>query len=66
MLQVPNGQVPDDQAVRIFVKFADTQSAANAVNDLNGRYFGGRVVTAKFYDNQRFDNIDLAPGPDEY
>ncbi|KAL1933355.1 hypothetical protein VTP01DRAFT_7445 [Rhizomucor pusillus] len=65
IFEVPNGQVPDDQAVRIFVKFADTQSAANAVNDLNGRYFGGRVVTAKFYDNQRFDNIDLAPGPDE-
>lgn len=63
---MPNGQVPDDQAVRIFVKFSSAESAQAALNDLNGRFFGGRVVMARFYDAARFDRLDLAPGPDEY
>ncbi|KAG2228245.1 hypothetical protein INT45_011037, partial [Circinella minor] len=65
IFEVPNGQVPDDQAVRIFVKFTTVDAARSALNDLNGRYFGGRVVTAKFFDRTRFDKLDLAPGSDE-
>lgn len=57
--------MPEDQAVRIFVKFTRVESAMAALNDLNGRFFGGRVVTARFFDNNRFDRLDLAPGPNE-
>ncbi len=31
-----------------------------AVVDMNGRYFGGRVVKAKFYDFDKFRQFDLA------
>ena len=36
---------PDD-AVRIFVRFADTASALRARNAIDGRFFGGRTVRA--------------------
>ena len=32
-----------------------------AVIDLNGRYFGGRVVQASFFPPDRFSKLDLAP-----
>ena len=32
-----------------------------AVIDLNGRYFGGRVVRASFFSEDRFSKFDLAP-----
>ncbi|KAJ3038460.1 hypothetical protein HK097_003161 [Rhizophlyctis rosea] len=59
--EVRHQHVPEMEAVRIFVRFADTASAERAKNDLNGRFFGGRVVTASFYDVGRFDRSDLAP-----
>ena len=31
------------------------------VVDLNGRFFGGRTVSAGFFDHKRFANYDLAP-----
>lgn len=31
-----------------------------AVVDLNGRYFGGRVVKAGFYDVDKFQRLELA------
>ncbi|TPX62498.1 hypothetical protein SpCBS45565_g07005 [Spizellomyces sp. 'palustris'] len=46
--------VPEEEAVRIFVEFSDVGSAARAQSDLNGRFFGGRVVSASFYDVDRF------------
>lgn len=36
--------------VRIFVVFADEGAATRAVQDLRGRYFGGRQIWAKFWD----------------
>ncbi|KAI9028229.1 hypothetical protein CLU79DRAFT_738341 [Phycomyces nitens] len=66
IFEVPNGQIADDQAVRIFIKFVQIEAAQRAINDLDGRYFGGRVVSAKFYENERFDRLDLAPTPEEY
>ena len=65
MLKVPNGQLSDDEAVRIFVKFVGQEAAVKAKRDLNGRFFGGRAVTAKFFDEGRFDRLDLAPSPSE-
>lgn len=40
-------------------------SAQRAIDDLNGRYFGGRVVTATFFDAKRFERLDLAPTKEE-
>ncbi|KAJ3018270.1 Splicing factor 45 [Thoreauomyces humboldtii] len=52
-------QVPDDEAVRIFVRFEDVQGAIRAQKELNGRFFGGRTVAASFFDPQRFRIGDL-------
>ncbi|CAF3721918.1 unnamed protein product [Rotaria socialis] len=52
--------VPEDEAVRIFVEFKRVESAIKAVVDMNGRYFGGRVVKAKFYNVDKFRRFDLA------
>uniref|UniRef100_A0A671NPP6 Splicing factor 45 n=1 Tax=Sinocyclocheilus anshuiensis TaxID=1608454 RepID=A0A671NPP6_9TELE len=51
--------VSDDEAVRIFLEFERVESAIKAVVDLNGRYFGGRVVKACFYNLDRFRVLDL-------
>nr|XP_033813877.1 splicing factor 45 isoform X2 [Geotrypetes seraphini] len=50
---------PDDEAVRIFLEFERVESAIKAVVDLNGRYFGGRVVKACFYNLDKFRILDL-------
>jgi hypothetical protein len=63
--KVPESQVGANQAVRIFVKFQSALSAQRAVDDLNGRYFGGRIVTATFFDVARFERLDLAPLKEE-
>lgn len=49
----------DDEAVRIFVEFDRIDSAIKAVIDLNGRFFGGRVVKACFYNLDKFRRLDL-------
>lgn len=36
-----------------------------AMLDLNGRFFAGRVVAATFYDETRFGASDLAPSQEE-
>jgi splicing factor 45 len=48
------------------VKFSDVDAARRAINDLNGRFFGGRIVTAAYFDNGRFDRLDLAPTQQEF
>ncbi|XP_078533307.1 splicing factor 45 [Lissotriton helveticus] len=50
---------PDEDAVRIFLEFERVESAIKAVVDLNGRYFGGRVVKASFYNLDKFRVLDL-------
>ncbi|XP_034529906.1 splicing factor 45 isoform X1 [Notolabrus celidotus] len=52
-------EVTDDEAVRIFLEFERVESAIKAVVDLNGRYFGGRVVKACFYNLDKFRVLDL-------
>lgn len=59
IFEIPGGHVPPDEAVRIFVEFKRVESAIKAVIDLNGRYFGGRVVRAGFYDYDRFKKLEL-------
>ncbi|GAB1600698.1 splicing factor 45-like [Argonauta hians] len=54
----------DEEAVRIFVEFERVESAIKAVVDLNGRYFGGRVVKASFYNFDKFRQYDLAEEQD--
>lgn len=51
--------VIDEEAVRIFLEFERVESAIKAVVDLNGRYFGGRVVKACFYNLDKFRILDL-------
>jgi len=46
--------VPPDEAVRIFVVFSKVEEATKALEALNGRFFGGRTVTARFYDELVF------------
>ncbi|KAK9898345.1 hypothetical protein P389DRAFT_166780, partial [Cystobasidium minutum MCA 4210] len=47
--------VPEDEAVRVFVVFSGLVGAWKAVKAFDGRYFGGRNVKAKFYNEQAFD-----------
>jgi len=48
-----------EEAVRIFVEFKRVESAIKAVVDLNGRYFGGRIVKGNFYDVEKFKRLEL-------
>ncbi|CAD5115647.1 DgyrCDS4603 [Dimorphilus gyrociliatus] len=55
-------ELPDEieeNAVRIFVEFERVESATKAIIDLHGRFFGGRVVKANFYDNGKFERLEL-------
>lgn len=48
-----------EEAVRIFVEFKRVEAAIKSVVDLNGRYFGGRVVKISFYDVEKFKRLEL-------
>ncbi|KAG0019833.1 hypothetical protein BGZ80_005195 [Entomortierella chlamydospora] len=61
IFEVQNGKVPPEEAVRIFVKFGAIPSAERALRDLDGRFFGGRQVHCQFFDERRFDLLQLAP-----
>jgi len=64
--EVPGKLIPDDQAVRIFVKFAEKEYAFKALQALNGRFFAKRRVKATMFDEMRFEKLDLAPRPEEF
>lgn len=53
-------EVPEEEAVRIFVEFERQEAAIKAIVDLNGRYFGGKIVRACFYNPDKFRRLDLA------
>jgi len=53
---------PDDQAVRIFLEYEDVAAATKAFTDMNGRYFGGRVVKARFFEENLFSQGQLEAG----
>ncbi|XP_076469355.1 splicing factor 45-like isoform X3 [Babylonia areolata] len=52
-------EVPEEEAVRIFVEFERMESAIKAIVDLNGRYFGGRIVRGSFYNLDKFRRSEL-------
>ncbi|XP_064398230.1 splicing factor 45-like isoform X2 [Halichondria panicea] len=61
IFEIREGDISEEEAVRIFVQFARVESAIKAVVDLNGRFFGGRMVRGSFYSEDKFSNFDLAP-----
>lgn len=65
IFEITEPNFPADEAVRIFVQFERSEETTKALVDLDGRYFGGRVVRATFYDEDRFGKNELAPMPGE-
>ncbi|KAK9151078.1 hypothetical protein Syun_009387 [Stephania yunnanensis] len=65
IFEITEPDFPTDEAVRIFVQFERSEETTKALIDLDGRYFGGRVVHATFYDEDRFERNELAPLPGE-
>lgn len=57
--ELPGPEINPEEAVRIFVEFKNIAHAIKAVVDLNGRFFGGRVVRAGFYDQEKFNRLEL-------
>ncbi|KAJ0018219.1 hypothetical protein Pint_11162 [Pistacia integerrima] len=65
IFEITEPNFPVDEAVRIFVQFERSEETTKALIDLDGRFFGGRVVRASFYDEERFGKNELAPMPGE-
>ncbi|KAJ1969848.1 hypothetical protein H4R35_006032 [Dimargaris xerosporica] len=61
VFEATDDSIPSDKAVRIFVQFAAPDAAEQARQDLDGRYFGGRRVTATYFDPDQFARGELAP-----
>ena len=52
--------ISDEDAVRIFVKYQNTQSSRQAYDALNGRFFAGRTLKCVFFGLAQFDRNELA------
>jgi len=46
--------------VKIFVEFKTAQAAKKAKNELDGRFFGGRIVACRIYDQDLYDHNDFS------
>jgi splicing factor 45 len=57
---------PEEECARCFVCFETQESAVKAFRDLNNRFFGGRQLTAGFFNEDKFEMLDLAPTPGEW
>lgn len=51
--------VPEEEAIRIFVEYEKKEGAVNAFSYLYGRFFAGRTITAKFYDEKAYSEGNL-------
>nr|CAB3467073.1 unnamed protein product [Digitaria exilis] len=65
IFEITQNDFPAEEAVRIFIQFERAEEATKAMIDLQGRFFGGRVVQASFFDEERFGRNELAPMPGE-
>eukprot|EP00240_Pyramimonas_obovata_P004942 CAMPEP_0118927142 /NCGR_PEP_ID=MMETSP1169-20130426/4680_1 /TAXON_ID=36882 /ORGANISM="Pyramimonas obovata, Strain CCMP722" /LENGTH=390 /DNA_ID=CAMNT_0006868847 /DNA_START=315 /DNA_END=1488 /DNA_ORIENTATION=- len=61
IFEVTDPNWPAQEAVRIFVEFTKPDGAVKGMMDLDGRFFGGRVVHTMFFPEDRFERCDLAP-----
>ena len=50
---------PDNRAVRIFLEYADKQSAQGAKEKFGGRYFGGRAIMSMYFEEGKWYKGDL-------
>jgi len=50
---------PDDESVRIFVRFSAPESATKGIASLNGRFFAGHAVSARYYNEEMFSREQL-------
>ncbi|XP_078166762.1 D111/G-patch domain-containing protein [Carex rostrata] len=65
IFEITETNFPSEEAVRIFIQFERSEEATKALVDLEGRFFGGRIVRATFFDEERFGRNDLAPAAGE-
>lgn len=52
-------KVPETEAVRIFVQFSTITAATKALKVMHGRFFGGRIVSAVYYEEKSFNKSEL-------
>ncbi|KAI7999508.1 hypothetical protein LOK49_LG09G02420 [Camellia lanceoleosa] len=64
IFEITEPNFPSEEAVRIFVQFERSEETTKALIDLKDA-FGGRVVKATFYDEDKFNKNELAPMPGE-
>eukprot|EP01062_Namystynia_karyoxenos_P012326 TRINITY_DN1442_c0_g3_i1.p1 TRINITY_DN1442_c0_g3~~TRINITY_DN1442_c0_g3_i1.p1 ORF type:complete len:367 (+),score=100.97 TRINITY_DN1442_c0_g3_i1:115-1215(+) len=58
-----DSDLADEEAVRVFVRFADSAAASACQQAMHLRVFGGRRIAASFYPLERYLGSDLAHDP---